>query len=313
MELRRLRYFVTVVEEGGFTRAAARLHLSQPGLSAQIRQLERELGQPLLDRSGRTVTPTEVGRAVLPYARAALAAVAGARQAVDAYTGLLRGRVTLGTVSGVAGEAFELPALLAEFRDAHPGVEVSLTEDSSERMRAALLSGELDLALLGTADAEPPPGLAYRVVVDEPLAVAVADTDPLAGREEVALAELAERQLICLPRGTGVRAVLERACARAGFAPRVAFEAASPQLVRQLAARGLGPAVLPWGDEPVPDGLRVLRLVRPTLRGRVALAHRAAGPPSPAARAFLTHLHTTLPDGGPASGRRDADVARGSR
>ncbi|WP_406859036.1 LysR family transcriptional regulator [Streptomyces sp. HUAS MG47] len=302
MELRRLRYFVTVVEEGGFTRAAARLHLSQPGLSAQIRQLERDLGQPLLDRSGRTVTPTEVGRAVLPYARAALAAVAGARQAVDEYTGLLRGRVRLGIVSGVAGEAFELPALLGEFRDAHPGVEVSLTEDSSDGMRTALLSGELDLALLGTADAEPPPGLAYRVVIDQPLVAAVAAGDPLAGRKEVALAELADRALICLPRGTGVRAVLERACAQAGFAPRVAFEAAIPPLVRQLAVRGLGVAVLPWGEEPVPEGLRVLPLVRPALRGRVALAHREGGPTGPAARAFLGRLHAALPDVRPGAG-----------
>lgn len=302
MELRRLEYFVAVVEEGGFTRAAARLHLSQPGLSAQIRQLEKELGQPLLDRSGRTVTPTEVGRAVLPYARAALAAVEGARQTVDEYTGLLRGRVTLGIVSGTSGSAFELPALLADFRDAHPRVEVSLTEDSSDRMRAALLAGELDVALLGTADGEPPPGLAYHVVIDEPLVAAVAAGDPLAGRDEVAVAELAERPLICLPRGTGVRSVLERACAQAGFAPRVAFEAAAPQLVRQLAARGLGVAVLPWGEEPVPDGLHVLPLVRPCLRGRVALAHRSEGPTGPAARAFLTHLREALPGIRPGAG-----------
>ncbi|HEY9367388.1 LysR family transcriptional regulator [Streptomyces sp.] len=304
MELRRLQYFVAVVEEGGFTRAAARLHLSQPGLSAQIRQLEKDLGQPLLDRSGRTVTPTEVGRAVLPYARAALAAVEGARQAVDEYTGLLRGRVTLGVVSGASGQAFELPALLADFRDAHPRVEISLTEDSSERMRAALLAGELDVALLGTADAEPPPGLSYRVVVDEPLVAAVAAADPLAGRAydplvgrgEVPLAELAGRPLICLPRGAGVRAVLERACARAGFAPRVAFEAAAPQVLQQLAARGLGVAVLPWGEKgPVPDDLCVLHIVRPALRGRVALAWRSDGPTSPAARAFLDRLRATLP------------------
>ncbi|MEU8524101.1 MULTISPECIES: LysR family transcriptional regulator [Streptomyces] len=297
MELRRLQYFVAVVEEGGFTRAAARLHLSQPGLSAQIRQLEKELGQPLLDRSGRTVTPTEVGRAVLPYARAALAAVDGVRQTVDEYTGLLRGRVTLGIVSGAAGRAFELPALLADFRDAHPRVEISLTEDSSERMRAALLAGELDVALLGTADAEPPPGLAYRVVVDEPLVALVTGDHPLAVRGEVPLSDLRERSLICLPRGTGVRTVLERACAAAGFAPQVAFEAAAPQVLAQLAARGLGVAVLPWGEEPVPDGsLRAVRIVRPVLRGRVALAWRADGPASPAARAFLERLRDALPE-----------------
>ncbi|KOG56021.1 LysR family transcriptional regulator, partial [Streptomyces varsoviensis] len=79
MELRQLEYLVAVVEEASFTKAAARLHVAQPGVSAQVRQLERELGQSLLDRSGRTVRPTEAGAAVLPYARAALAAVDGAR------------------------------------------------------------------------------------------------------------------------------------------------------------------------------------------------------------------------------------------
>ncbi|MFE0733578.1 LysR family transcriptional regulator [Streptomyces sp. NPDC058855] len=92
MELHRLRYFVTVVEEGSFTRAAARLRLAQPGLSAQIARLERELGQRLLDRTGRAVTPTEVGAAVLPYARAALAAAEAVRDTAAEFAGLLRGR-----------------------------------------------------------------------------------------------------------------------------------------------------------------------------------------------------------------------------
>ncbi|HEX6445096.1 MAG TPA: LysR family transcriptional regulator, partial [Streptosporangiales bacterium] len=89
MELRQLRYLVTVAEEANFTRAAARLHVAQPGVSAQVRRLERELGQELLDRSGRTVRLTEVGEAVLPYARAALSAVDGARRAVDELSGLV--------------------------------------------------------------------------------------------------------------------------------------------------------------------------------------------------------------------------------
>src|SRR4051794_28697342 len=107
MDIRQLRYFVTVAEEANFTRAAARLHLAQPGVSAQVRQLEKELGHPLLDRSGRSVTLTEVGEAVLPYARAALSAVEGVRQTADEFTGLLRGQVTLGLVSGAAAAAHE--------------------------------------------------------------------------------------------------------------------------------------------------------------------------------------------------------------
>ncbi|MFG2296140.1 LysR family transcriptional regulator [Streptomyces sp. NPDC048603] len=322
MELRQLRYFVCVVEEGGFTRAAARLHLAQPGLSAQIRQLERELGQPLFDRSGRSVTLTEVGRAVLPYARAALAAADSVQQTVDVFTGLLRGRVRLGLVAGAAGHAFGIAALLADFHNAHPALEVSLTEDTTERMQAALLAGELDIAVLGPTAETPPPGLAFRTVIDVPLVAAVAPGDPLlglagagAGAEaeaeaddgtSVPLAALRDRPLICLPRGTGVRAALERGCAQAGFRPRVSFEAATPHVLAQFAARGLGVAVLPAGEDDHAsaggageDGsvgrLRILRIVRPGMRARIALAWQAGGPPSPAARALLDRLAETLP------------------
>ncbi|MEV7281630.1 LysR family transcriptional regulator [Streptomyces sp. NPDC093111] len=305
MELRQLRYFVSVVEEGGFTRAAARLHLAQPGISAQIRQLEKELGQSLLDRSGRSVTPTEAGRAVLPYARAALAAADAVRETVDAYTGLLRGRVTLGLVSGATGHAFDIAAFLADFHAEYPSVEVALTEDSTERMQAALLAGELDLALLGTADEVPPPGAAFHLVIDVPLVAAVAAGDPLLSHPgaragatgAVPLAALRDRPLISLPRGTGVRAALERGCAQAGFRPRVTFEAAAPHTLRQLAARGLGVAVLPEGENaPSPEGpLRVLPIVAPEMRARIALAWRTTGPTSPAARALLDRLRKALP------------------
>src|SRR5437870_13296968 len=99
MELRQLEYFVAVAEEASFTRAAARVHVAQPGVSAPIRRLARELGQQLLDRSGRTVSLTETGAAVLGHARAALEAVAGARLVADELAGLVRGHVRIGMVT----------------------------------------------------------------------------------------------------------------------------------------------------------------------------------------------------------------------
>ncbi|MGW3265928.1 LysR family transcriptional regulator [Streptomyces sp. NPDC001056] len=292
MELRQLRYFVTVVEEAGFTRAAERLHLAQPGLSAQVRQLERELGQPLLDRSGRAVRPTEVGEAVLPYARAALAAVEGVRQTVQEYSGLLRGRVAIGLVPGALAHPLDLAALLAGFHRAHPGVEVTLTEDVSQGMLSALLGGELDLAVAGVAQECPPPGLAWEVFVDVPLVVAAVPEHPLPAAhpegEAVPSAALEGHRLIALPRGTGTRTVLERLCAEAGFRPHVAFEAATPDALARLAARGLGVAVLP-GHGPRP-GLRTVPLADPRARGRVALAWRTRGPLGPAARELLGRL-----------------------
>src|SRR5437763_8919642 len=145
MELRQLRYFVTVADEANFTRAAERLHVAQPGVSAQVRRLERELGHELLDRSGRSVRLTEVGAAVLPYARAALAAVSGARLAVDELTGLVHGHVAVGTVTS---HNVDLPGLLADFHEEHPGVEITLTEDNSDQLVAALRGGRLDAAII---------------------------------------------------------------------------------------------------------------------------------------------------------------------
>ncbi|MEU9124002.1 LysR substrate-binding domain-containing protein [Streptomyces sp. NPDC048506] len=298
MELRQLQYFVAVVEEGGFTRAAARLHLAQPGVSAQIRQLERELGQRLLDRSGRSVTVTEVGGAVLGYARAALAAVEGIRQTVDEYAGLLRGRVAIGLLSGAVIGAFGVPSLLADFHDDHPQVEISLTEDTSERMLAALHDGALDIAVIGLAEEAPPPGVSLQMLIDVPLVVAVAPDDPLCadpGRTGVPLSALRERPLISLPRGTGLRGVLERACAEAGFRPRIAFEAAAPQVLAQLAARGLGVAVIPEPPAAEESGLRTLQIIGAQPRGLVALAWRTEGPAGPAARALLERLRSGLP------------------
>ncbi|MER6450212.1 LysR family transcriptional regulator [Streptomyces venezuelae] len=322
MELAQLRYFVAVVEEGGFTRAGARLHVSQPGVSSQVAQLERELGQRLLDRSGRRVTPTEAGRAVLSYARAALAAVEGARRTAEEFSGLLRGRVTLGLVPGAAGavvDGFDVVEALGDFHDEHPGVEIALCEDISERMLAALLRGELDLAVVGLAG-EPPAGVSCQVMLDEPLVAAVRADDPLmaaAVNGGIPLTALRGRSLISLPRGTGLRGVLERACAQAGFAPRVDFEAAAPAVLVRLAARGLGVAVVPSGAESGAEsgagagarsgdggsgsgvgdsgGLRALRITEPGLSGRVALAWRTDGPPGPAARKLLARLRSGAP------------------
>ncbi|CAM5500181.1 LysR family transcriptional regulator [Streptomyces spiroverticillatus] len=311
MELRQLRCFVTVVEEANFTRAAARLHLAQPGVSARVRQLEKELGQQLLDRSGRTVTPTEAGEAILAHARAALAAVDAMRETADEFGGLLRGRVRLGSLLGAPPEAFDLAGVLADFHDAYPGVEFSLTEDTSDRLLMAVRRGALDMALASIADERPPPGVDLQVLLDEPLMGLVADGDPLGGAagdalrdaygdalrdaDPVPLAALRDRPLITLPSGTGVRAVLERACAEAGFEPLVAFEASAPQALLQLAARGFGVAVLPAGiARRSGPGLRKLALTDPAPRARVALARPANGPAGPAARTFLDHLVAAL-------------------
>ncbi|WP_378739614.1 LysR family transcriptional regulator [Nocardia brasiliensis] len=295
MELRQLRYFVTVVEEANFTRAAARLHLAQPGLSAQIRQLERELGQQLLDRGGRTVTPTEIGTAVLKHARAALAATERITQTVDEFTGLLRGHVRIGLISGAATEEFDVAAVLADFHDDHPEVGISLTEDTSERMLAALSRGDLDIALIGLSGGPMDSGIGLDVVLETAVVAAVAADDRTHG-DEIPLTALRDHPLICLPPGTGIRGVFERSCAAVGFTPNIAFEAAAPPLLLQLAARGLGIAVVPalTAEEATAFGVRTVRIVQPELHGRLALVWRTDRPGTPAAKVLLGQLRIAL-------------------
>jgi DNA-binding transcriptional LysR family regulator len=291
MELRQLEYFVTVAEEANFTRAAARLRVAQPGVSAQVRQLERELGEPLLDRSGRRVRLTGAGAAVLPYARAALSAAAGTRLAIDELRGLVRGSVAVGMVPSCS--AVNLPDILADFHRQHPSVVITLSEANSDELVDGVVGGALDLALVGMAG--PPPGVDIVPVADEPLVVAVSCDDPLAGRTTTTLTALAERAIISLSRGSGLRAALDRACAAADVRLRVAFEATDPQVLVHLASRGLGVAILPESAAVNSrNQLRVVRIAGPQLRAQLALAWRTGGPVSPAARALIAHARSAL-------------------
>ena len=284
MELRQLEYFVAVAEESNFTRAAERVHVAQPGVSAQIRRLERELGQDLFDRTSRSVRLTEVGAAVLPYARAALAAVTAARLAVDELTGLLRGHVAVGTVTS---HDVDLPGLLAAFHDDHPAVEITLTESTSDDLLDRLRTGRLDAAIVSIGR-RTPSGVEVQVVTDQPIVAAVGHEHELAVHDTITLDTLRGRPLISLPRGTGLRARLDEACAAAGFTPHIAFEASDPEVLAQLAAHGLGAAILPGEFAAVRAGrLRSLAITRPALRGRLVLAWRADGPGSPAGRALV--------------------------
>ncbi|MGZ6390173.1 MAG: LysR family transcriptional regulator [Ktedonobacterales bacterium] len=291
MELRQLEYFVAVAEEASFTKAAARVHVAQPGVSAQIRQLERELGQDLFDRTGRTVRLTAVGAAVLPYARAALEAVAAARLAVEELTGLLRGRVAVGMLT--ACSIVSLFDLLESFSQRYPAVEITLSEANSDHLIAALQDGHLDMALVGLAGT-PPPGIETEVLADEALVAAVSPSDPLAASATITLQALQEQPLISLPQGTGLRAALDDACAATGLHPRIALEASSPGVLAQLAARGLGVAILPESTAHAHPNLHTLAITHPSPRSRVEFAWRAEGPISPAARALIHHTRTLL-------------------
>lgn len=291
MELRQLRYFVAVAEEGSFTIAARRLHVAQPGVSAQIRKLEQELGAPLLDRSDRVVRLTAAGRAVLAEARAAIAAAAAAQGAVDALVGLRRGRVTIGSVPSCP--VADLPELLADFHRGFPEIEISLTEGNGDDLMREVEAGQLDLAVAGTAGPRSD-RLDRLELADEPLVAAAAPRHPLATVKSATLSRLSEERLICMSSGTGVRRGLELACAEQGLEARVALEAGSPAIVARLAALGLGVAILPESVAVAfGESLRTIRLRGKVPRTRLELIWRSTSL-SPAAEALVGHLTASL-------------------
>jgi DNA-binding transcriptional LysR family regulator len=251
MELRQLRYAVAVAEEGSFTRAAARVHVAQPAVSQQIAQLERELGDKLFDRTDRRVRLTTAGQAFLPHARAALQAAATGHDAVTALRGVLAGHLAVGTVPAPPAALLDR---LGHFQRRHPRVRLTLRTGDPEQLVRQVVAGDLDTALIGTSGSRLPAGpagqrlpatLAACEFGHEPLVIATAPGHPLAANADAALSDLHEQPLVTLTAGTGLRAVLEHACADAGVAPDVRAETDDLVLLAELVEHGFGVALMP--------------------------------------------------------------------
>jgi DNA-binding transcriptional LysR family regulator len=293
MDVRQLSYFVAVAEEGQFTRAAIRLSVAQPAVSHQIRRLEAELGEVLFHRDPRSARLTKAGEELLPHARAAIAALERGRESVASLRGLLHGTLKVGIVRAPVDR--RVFAALGDFHRAHPAVEISLSEQHNEELHESLVRGDTDAAVIGVTGEALPAQIAVRMIDSEPLVVAVRPDHPLAQRTAVTFGGLRDHPLITLTRGSGLRTVLEQACRDAGFTPRITAETSELGSLVELAAAGLGVAVLPRSaiaeDEP---RLVVLELTRPRLQRRTALAWNESAL-SPPGRTFLALAETRLP------------------
>ncbi|ALE72557.1 transcriptional regulator, LysR family [Pseudonocardia sp. Ae168_Ps1] len=239
MELRQLESFVVVAEELHFGRAAARLQVSGPPLSQQIRRLEREVGTALFDRHTRAVALTPAGEAFLPLARRAIAAageaVTAARQAADGGTGTVR--------LGFAGPSSNrwLYATARRFRERHPLARLALsTGRFSGELAEDLRADRIDAALIRTpVDDE---GLVVHELARQRLMAALPDEHPLAGRDVLDLAELAHERFVAYPsaRMALMRTAVDAACLRAGFMPRIEQEAPETHTLLSLVGAGVG-------------------------------------------------------------------------
>jgi DNA-binding transcriptional LysR family regulator len=281
MTFRQLEYIVAVVDEGSLGRAAQRLYVSQPTLSQQIRALEAELGGPLLERLARGVRPTAAGEALLPAARAALAATERARRSARMVLGLEAGELEIATVGTLAYGL--LPALLRRWRTRHGAITVRMNEHrDGPTLAEAVAQGGADLGI-GPRPAEwagPLESLGW-----EEFVVVLPPDDPLrAGEGPIALAALADRELVLFEREHALARLIDELCAGEGFTPRPAVRTAQIAAVPVLAAAGLGPAVVPINIVAGPQRRSVRPLQPPRARELCAFTRTQWSPP---ARAFL--------------------------
>jgi DNA-binding transcriptional LysR family regulator len=290
VELRHLATFVAVAEEMSFTRAAQRLHVVQSAVSSGIRSLERELGAPLFARTTHRVELTDAGHALLPEARATLAAAAAAREAVEQVRGGLRGTINLGIMQAPAMRRVDAPRVVAEFRAEHPDVTVVVRHaggsiSAAEQVR----EGRLDLAFVALASPSAP-GLRLTPLSREPFVLTVAPGHRLATAAAVPLAALREETFAELPPGWGTREVTDRAFAAADVPRTVTYEVNDVATVVDFVRYGQAVALLPASIvDGVPDIVTV-PLAPPVLQFEVTIAVAAGRRLSAATTALLAMI-----------------------
>lgn len=295
MDFRHLRYFVAVVEEGQFVRAAAELHVAQSALSQQIRDLERELGAELLHRDRRGVTPTAAGEVLLGHARGMIERAEVARAEVAQLTGIITG--TLRIASGSPSGPVPLPATLAEFQRRHPAVEIAIRDAPSEELIRWLEDGTVDVAVITFAPDRLPARLQGTLITRERLLALVPYGHNLAGERQVSLVELAGEPLVTFPHGSGVRQTIDHGFRAAGARrPSVTAETIDPLAMIELVGVGLGVAIVPpsFADLATP-AVRAVELAPPGLLENVTLAWPRERRALPALDAFLELAADWLP------------------
>ncbi|MFF3645232.1 transcriptional regulator CynR [Streptomyces sp. NPDC002564] len=287
-ELRHLRYLLAVAEHGNFTRAAEELHISQPTLSQQIRQLERAIGTPLLDRGGRAVRLTDAGAAYLPLARRALQDLAAAERAVHDVTDLSRGTLRLAVTPTFT--AYLVGPLTALLHERHPGIALHLRELPQDRIEPALLTDELDLGI--AFHGAHLPGLSATDLFTEHLNLVVGDLHPRAARATpLPLGELATTRLALLSGDFATRVHIDAHFTRHAVRPDVAVEATSINALTEIVRHTPLATVLPDALTRERPGLHAIPL-DPALPTRtVTLLTRENGYRSAAARAFTELIH----------------------
>jgi DNA-binding transcriptional LysR family regulator len=294
LDVRRLRVLREVARRGSLAGAADVLSYTPSAVSQQIAALEREAGTRLLERRARGVVLTEAGQTLVDHAEDILGRLEAAEAALQALADLRRGHLRMASFA-TAG-ASVLPRAVDAFRARHPAVELTVAQASPLESVARLREGRLDLALTVDLVERPAEGVEVIHLFEDRLQLALHREHPLAGKADIRLEDLAQETWIDVPLATSGGHVAARACARAGFVPRVTFESDDYTAIRQLVGAGAGIALLPDLALFPPHESVVLRSLGPDRPYRnIQVATRPAAFRSTAASAMLEILHEQRP------------------
>ncbi|CAB1212470.1 transcriptional regulator CynR [Serratia liquefaciens] len=288
MLLRHIRYFLAVAEQGNFTRAAEALHVSQPTLSQQIKQLEENLGTPLFDRSGRTVRLTDAGMAWMRYARLALQDLEAGTRAIHDVATLERGNLRLAMTPTFT--AYLVGPVIDAFYRQYPGVSVSIHEMTQDRIEALLAEDRLDVGI-AFSQAQSVDIVAEELFT-ESLNMMVGAQHPLVQQREPLSAQVFEQQpLVLLSEDFATRQFIDDYCRRQGIRPRVAMEANTIGAIIEIVRRGQLATLLPAAVAQENLQLHPVRLTDVMPARRAVLLQRKDAYRSAASRAFIEVLH----------------------
>jgi DNA-binding transcriptional LysR family regulator len=288
VSLRQVRSFLVVARTGSFTQAAARLHMSQPTLTVQIRRLEQALGVRLFDRNTRTVALTRVGRELLPHLSRTVEDLDSVLADLRAVANETRGIVRLAALPSFA--AGILPDIIRSFREARPGVSFQLRDVIAGRMPQLLQAEEVDLALTGGEVGQN--HVEVLLAAEDAMQVVYPRGHPIAGARRVTAKVLAAHPLVMMHADTSVRAVTDAAFAKAGLMPAPVSEATYMMTAVGMVRAGLGLAILPLSAREVraEPGLEARRIDDPRFTRPIALVKKRGRTLPPLARTFVDHV-----------------------
>jgi DNA-binding transcriptional LysR family regulator len=314
LDVRRLRVLCEVAHRGSLAAAAHALSYTPSAVSQQIAALEREAGATLLERRARGVVPTEAGRVLVGHAESVLAELDAAETALRELAQVRRGQLRVASFATAAANV--LPQAIDRFRLRHPAVRIRVDQASPAESIRRLGDGSLDLALVVDLEPPAPEGVEVIDLFDDPVRLAVHRDHRCASGVEIRLEELREETWIDVPARTSGGKVLARACAAAGFVPRVGLESDDYTVIQELVGVGAGVALLPdLALCPAHDGVVLCALGPDGPRRHVQAATRAPAFRSAAAEAMLAVLREVRPRprSAAAAGAQPTTVAPPSR